>query len=124
MDLVVIPSATAARARADRLLESGAIESLQQVVERMDFKRAERIISNAVTNTTFGIAAPNVHHDFKPIALRHLNVKKHKVGMRRANGINHPTPVAGFANHNHVRLPTTAFECAAWRPVIVHRSMS
>ena len=102
MDGVVIPRGKGGARPGDRLLESGAIEWLQQVVERMDFERAERVMIERGDERDLRHRGAQRPHDFEPVGLRHLNVEKHKVGMRRANGIDRRTPVAGFANHDHI----------------------
>src|SRR5262249_43679853 len=65
---------------AQRLLESGVIERLQQIIERTGFKGTQRvlIVCGTEAHGWRQLAARHLEH-VKAVASRHLHVQKHQI---------------------------------------------
>ena len=84
---------------SERGREAHGIHRLQQVVERMDLERPERVLVEGGHEDHFR-QARHAHSGQHPKAIhfRHLNVEKDEVGLVLFNRFDCRAPIAAFAN--------------------------
>src|SRR5260370_12127748 len=90
---------------AQRLLKSGVIERLQQIIERTGFKGTQRvlIVCGHEDHSWRQLVAQHLQH-VKAVAFRHLHVQKNKVRFAAPYLAYRPFARAALANDLYVRI--------------------
>jgi hypothetical protein len=95
-----------ARTRAiERGAESLAIEGLEQVVDRIELERVDRVlVVRGDENHQRHRVAPDLLDHLEAVDAPHLHVEKHEVGLERGDALHCLGAVATFAQHLDVTL--------------------
>ena len=100
--------ATGARPRGadpiERRRQAGAVHRLQQVIERRQFERVDRVLIERGAEDHRRSRPAQRRRDVEPARARHLDVEQHEIGRELGDPFRGFNTVAGFADHFDVGM--------------------
>ena len=101
-----------ARARVERRVQPRAVDRLQQVVDRLQLERIDRVLVERRAEDDRGPRPAKRRRHFESAAAGHLNVEQHQIGRELGDALDRLHAVFGLADDLDICAPRAAAAAA------------